>query len=129
MSPQDNEDDLNKTKERTSSLLSRLHCGLWKANLQDDKINAMDATFRDVTFACGKMLSGWKKALDMEILKEQGNYNIERQRIIVLIEGDHQLNAKRLGRLVMKMTDREELGLITDEQCGCRAHLRQWKCF
>ena len=57
ISPQDNEDDLNKTKERTSSLPSGLHHGLWKANSQDDKINATDATFRDVTFAHGKMLS------------------------------------------------------------------------
>ena len=28
------------------------------------------------------------------------NFNIERQRIIILIEGDHQLNAKRLSKIV-----------------------------
>ena len=57
--------------------------------------------------------------IDVEILKEQGNLNIERQRIIVLIEGDHQLNGKCLGKLVMKMADSENL-LIAEEQYRSR---------
>ena len=55
----------------------------------------------------------------MEILKEPGNFNIERQRIIVLIEGDHQLNGKCLSKLVMKSADSEN-SLIAEEQYGSR---------
>ena len=56
------------------------------------------------------------------MLKEQGDFNIERQRMTVLMEGDHQLNAKRLGKIAMKCAGREELGLLVYEQCGCEAH-------
>ena len=38
------------------------------------------------------------------------------------MEGDHQLNARRLGKIVMKHADAEELGLLVDKQCGCTAH-------
>ena len=57
-------------------------------------INKIDTIFRDITFQNGLILSRWTQAIDVEILKEAGNYNIERQRTIVLIEGDHQLNGK-----------------------------------
>ena len=46
ITPQDDIDDPKKTKERTSSSPSGLHCGLWKANSQDGMINEIDTTFR-----------------------------------------------------------------------------------
>ena len=119
----DNIDDLLKTPEKTSSSPSGLHYGLWKANSKDPMLNAVDTYFRNAAFRHGKIFSRWKKAIDVEILKEQGNYNIERQRIIVLIEGDHQLNGKRLGKLVMKMADSEN-SLIAEEQYGSRKYHR-----
>ena len=94
---QDNIDDLRKMHEKTSSSPSGLHYGLWKANSKDKELNEIDTIFRNLTYRCGKSLTRWKKALDVELLKEEGNFNIEKQRIVVLIEGYHQLNAKRLG--------------------------------
>ena len=58
------------------------------------------------------------------ILKEAGNYNIERMRTIVLVEGDHQLNSKRLGKLAMNHSDCQERKWITAEQYGSRKRHR-----
>ena len=116
---QDNINNLLKTPEKTSLSPSGLHYGLWKANSQDPNLNKVDTLFRNAAFRHGKVYTRWKKTIDVEILKEPGNFNIERQRIIVLIEGDHQLNGKQLSKLVMKTADLEN-SLIAEEQYGSR---------
>ena len=88
------------------------------------KINAIDAKFRDIASRQGIIYTRWKKALDVEILKEAGNYNIERIRTIVLVEGDHQLNSKRLGKLAMNHSDCQERKWIAAEQYGSRKRHR-----
>ena len=50
----DTNNDLKKMKEKTSSSLSGLHCGLWKANAQGEMINEINAVFRDLTLHMGK---------------------------------------------------------------------------
>ena len=69
-------------------------------------MNKVDTMFREVLFRYGRVFTRWRLALDVEILKDPGNINIEKERIIVLIEGDHQLNAKRLSRMVMGRVDK-----------------------
>ena len=110
--------------EMTSSSPSGLHYGLWKANNQDRLLNKVDTMFRAVVFKYGSVFTRWRRALDVEILKEPGNFNIEKQRIIVLIEGDHQLNAKRLSRMVMGSIDKSTQELIAKEQYGSRKQHR-----
>ena len=61
----------------------------------------------------------------MEMLKEPGNCNVEMQRIIVLMEGGHQWNAKRLGKLVVKCVDREEWMNIM----GAEPIMKQQRCY
>ena len=124
ITPQINVDDLKHTKERTSSSPSGLHYGLWKANSTHNNINAVDAKFRDIAQKKGIIYTRWKKAIDVEILKEPGNYNVERMRTIVLVEGDHQLNSKRLGKIAMRHSDCKERKWIASEQYGCRKHHR-----
>lgn len=124
ISEQNNIDDLKKTQEKTSSSPSKLHYGLWKTNSLDPTLNSIDTIFRDITFRHGLTLTRWYKALDIELLKEPGNYNIERLRTIVLFEGDHQLNSKRLGKRAIHLADSPENTLIAAEQYGCRKHHR-----
>eukprot|EP00957_Ditylum_brightwellii_P151226 11515026-Ditylum_brightwellii.AAC.1 len=66
---EDHRYDLKHTPKSKSSLPSGLHYGLWKA-----------------------------KGIDVEILKEDGNFNIKRLQKIVQLEGDHQFDSKRLGQ-------------------------------
>ena len=72
-------------------------------------------TFRNLTFKHGLTLARWYQALDVELLKEPGNYKIERLCTIVLLEGDHQLNSKRLGKIAMRLADGKENKLIATE--------------
>ena len=67
-------------------------------------------------------LKRWKRATDIEISKEAGNYNIERQRTIALVKGNCQLNDKRLSKLVMEKA--KKLNLLADEQHGSGKDLR-----
>ena len=116
----DNMEDLHKTAKRTSSSPLGLHYGLWKTNSMDPLLNKIDTLFRDVVFRCGKVYTRWKQAIDVEILEEPGNYKIDCQQIIVLIEGDHQLNGKRLGKLAMEKADKRFSLIIAREQYGSR---------
>lgn len=124
VTPSDNKYDLHRTKERTSSSPSGLHYGMWKANSMHDLLNDTDTIFRDISLRHGIVYKRWMKAIDVELLKEEGNFNIKRLRTIVLIEADHQLNAKRIGKIAMRRSDCRERRWIADEQYGCRKHHR-----
>ena len=65
-------------------------------------MNRVDTHFRDMTYQHRLNLGRWRRAIDVEILKEAGNYDMERQQTIVLVEGDHQLNGKKLSKTVMR---------------------------
>ena len=62
----------------------------------------IDATMRNIPHSIGMICERWKKVVDVELLKEAGNCNISRLRTIVLVEADHNMNGKRLGRLAMQ---------------------------
>ena len=67
--------------------------------IQKIPLKKIDTIFREMTFRKGITLQQWYKVLDVELLKEPGNYNIKRLQTIVLFEKDHQLNSKRLGKI------------------------------
>ena len=67
---------------------------MWKANSQVPLLNAIDAKFRDMAFRHGLVYTRWLRCVDVELLKEPGNFNIEKLRFIVLVEGDNQMNVR-----------------------------------
>jgi hypothetical protein len=120
ISEQDNIDDPRKVKEKTTSSPSGLHYGLWKVNSTNKEINKIDTIFCNLTYKYWLVLERWKKVVDVEILKEPGNYNREHLRTICIIKGDHQLNTKRIGKQAMKMAEKEGKSLIAPEQYGSK---------
>ena len=107
-----------KAKERTSSSPSGLHFGLWKANAQHPTLCEMDSILRVIPFRTGYSMRRWQHGIDVELQKEQGNFNIERMRTIVLMEADHNLNNKLLGRRAMAHAERHQA--LAPEQYGSR---------
>ena len=51
---------------------------------------------------------------------KKGNHNVKQLCMTVLVEEDHQLNGKRLGKTLMETACGPNKGSIADEQCGCR---------
>jgi hypothetical protein len=86
---------MKKVKENTSSGISGLHYGLWKANAEVGELAAIDATMREIPYRTGYVMKRWKKGIDVELCKEEGNYNLERLRTIVLLEADYNTNCKK----------------------------------
>ena len=85
----------------------------------------VDTIFRNLTYRWGVVLKRWLKTVDIALLKEKGNYRVQRFRTICLIKGDHQFDAKRLGRTTMC---KGEMGgtntFIADKQYGSRKNHR-----
>ena len=110
-----------KAKEFTSSSPSGLHFGLWKANATHDHLCELDAIMRAIPFRTGYALKRWLQGTDVELQKEPNNWNIERLRTIVLIEADHNMNNKLLGRRTM--SHGEVYHALAPEQHGSRKRL------
>jgi hypothetical protein len=51
--------------------------------------------------ACLGLRKRWQKAIDCMLLKQEGNYNVDRLRTIVLFDPEANQNFKFLGRTVM----------------------------
>jgi hypothetical protein len=96
---------MRKVKENTSSGMSGLHYGLWKANAEVEELATIDATLREIPYKTGYTLKRWKKGIDVELCKEPGNFNLERLRTIVLLEADYNTNCKKVGRDAMKSAE------------------------
>ena len=110
-----------KAKEFTSSSPSGLHFGLWKANATHDHLCELDAIMRAIPFRTGHALQRWLQGTDVELQKEPNNWNIERLRTIVLIEADHNMNNKLLGRRTMSHGEAHHA--LAPEQHGSRKRL------
>ena len=110
-----------KAKEKTSSSPSGLHFGMWKANATEPSLCELDAIMRSIPFRTGYAMHRWRQGIDVELHKEPGNHNIERMRTIVLIEADHNMNNKLLGRRAMAYGELHDA--IAPEQYGSRKNM------
>jgi hypothetical protein len=117
---------MRKVKENTSSGMSGLHYGLWKANAEVEELATIDATLREIPYKTGYTLKRWKKGIDVELCKEPGNFNLERLRTIVLLEADYNTNCKKVGRDAMKSAEAlaKDPAAVAPEQYGSRKRHR-----
>jgi hypothetical protein len=117
---------MQKVKENTSSGLSGLHYGLWKANAKITELATLDAMMREIPYKTGYVMERWKKGIDVELCKEPGNFNLERLRTIVLLEADYNTNCKKIGRdaLHSAETQATDPSAIAPEQYGSRKRHR-----
>ena len=105
-------------KENTSSSPSGLHFRLWKANATVDALAEIDRIMRAIPFRTGYSLRRWQVGVDVELCKKAGNYNVEKLRTIVLLEGDYNMNNKTMSRRVAAAGEQD--GTLAEEQYGSR---------
>ena len=121
ITPSEHAQAWRKAREKTSSSPSGLHFGMWKVNATDPLLCELDTIMREIPFRTGYSLHRWRHGIDVELQKEHDNYNIERMRTIVLIEADHNMNNKLLGKRAMAYG--EEHNALAPEQYGSRKNL------
>jgi exonuclease III len=107
-----------KAKEYTSSGISGLHFGMFKAQARDDDLAKFDASRRSIMYCTGGVYPRWNKGVDCMLLKASGDTRAHKLRTILLLEADYNMNCKLLGREAMWTA--EKYGCIAREQAGGR---------
>ena len=111
-----------RVKEKTSSGMSGLHFGMFKANIQDPKLADIDASIRSVAYSTGFTYPRWKTGLDVQLLKRSQDYRAEKQRTILLLEADYNMNNKVIGSDAMRSGERSKT--LTRDNYGGRKNMR-----
>jgi Reverse transcriptase (RNA-dependent DNA polymerase) len=107
-----------KSKEYTSSGLSGIHFGHFKASCQMSSLCNLDKWFIEVAIKTGYSLTRWHQGIDVMIPKKQDSLRVDKLRTIVLMEADFNYLNKIVGRRIMK--NAEEGKSIAQEQFGSR---------
>jgi len=81
-------DGMKKISEGKSSSMSGRHYGIYKALLPDDYFTGKVVQLINHGVKHGFVLRRWRKVLQVMLCKQPGNYNIDRLRVIQLIEAD-----------------------------------------
>jgi exonuclease III len=111
-----------KQRERTAGGLSGLHFGQYKAHAQEVDLAALDASMRSVAYTTGYSFRRWKKGLDVQLLKRTNDHRASQLRTILLMEPDHNMNNKVIGRDAMFAGER--LHIHARDNYGGRRGLR-----
>jgi len=107
------------SKERTSSLISGLHFGHWKAAAESNKLSEIHALFTEITVSMGHSPRRWQQGLSVMLEKVLGCRLLEKLRAILLMEADLNFANKLFFRYRM-MIRAEADKAIPDEVAGSR---------
>ena len=107
-----------KAKERTSSGISGLHFGHFKANSTMNETLDIDLKLLQMTILLGYSLVRWRSAVDVMIPKKADSKKAAQLRVICLMEPDFNFMNKWMGKITMK--NAEESTSIAPEQFGSR---------
>jgi len=91
-----------KAKERTSTGISGLHFGMFKAQATRKHLSALDASIRSLAYSTGFTYRQWQFGIDVQLLKRSQDYRVNKLRTILLIEADFNMNNKKLGKEAME---------------------------
>ena len=104
-------------KESTSSSISGLHFGHYKAAASSDTLSEFHAIMTDIAYNGGHPLQRWTKGLSVMLEKIKGNIRVNKLRAILLMEADFNFaNKLILGSRMIK--NGHAAGLIPTEQYG-----------
>jgi hypothetical protein len=107
-----------KAKERTAVASDFLHFGHFKAGCTNDVMANFEATMANIPLLSGYAPRRWRNVVDCMLLKQEGNYNVEKLRTIVLFDPEANQNFKFLGRIVMAHAEQHHQ--LAPEQYGSR---------
>jgi len=114
-----------KAKESTSGGKSNLTFAMYKAasSKQADPILAQfDASQRSLSYANSYSFRRWKFGVDVQLLKRAGNHQADKLRTILCLEGDHNMNNKKIGRTAM--WNGERTNALARDNLGGRKGMR-----
>ena len=111
-----------KAKEKTASGMSGLHFGMHKANCLHRSPADLDASQRSVAHSTGYCYKRWKKGLNVQLLKQSQDFWATKQRIILLMEADFNMNNKAMGADAMQAG--KQLGALARDNYGGRKGLQ-----
>jgi hypothetical protein len=102
-----------RSKEYTSTGISRLHFGHFKASCTNNKLCSQDNWFINLTLLTGYNLKRWQKGIDVMIPKKANSIRVDKLRTIVLMEPDFNFFNKLIGKWVM--SNAEQANSIAQE--------------
>ena len=108
-------------RERTSAGPSNLNFGMFKANALDPLLCQLDASMRTIAYSTGFSYLRGRFGIDVQLLKKSLDCRAHKQRTILLIEGDTNMDFKKLGRETM-WTAEATKSLARDNYGGRRGH-------
>ena len=109
-----------KTKEQTSSGVSGLHFGHYKAGLWSTKLWQLEHSLTNIPNRTSYSPERWWKCVDVMLLKKELVFLVNKFRTIVLLEPDFQELSKNISRTSMQnalkhnVMCRENVGGIKD---------------
>jgi endonuclease/exonuclease/phosphatase family metal-dependent hydrolase len=106
------------SNEKTSTGISGIHYGHFKASNLSDKLTFIDKTFLEISMKFGLNLSRWNQCIDVMIPKKSDTIKVNKLRTIMLFECDWNQMNKIIGNRVM--ANAEKYKTIAPEQYGSR---------
>ena len=107
-----------KFREKTAGGKSGLHFGMFKAHISRRKLAELDASQRSLAYSTGFSYPRWKIGLDIQLMKKSGDFRLEKQRTVKLVEPDFNGNNKALGADIMRSGERH--GSLARDNYGGR---------
>ena len=108
----------SRAREFTSTGLSQIHFGHFKASCLNETLVELDRWMAEVSFQTGYALNRWKTGIDVMIPKKISSLRADQLRTIVLMEADFNFLNKLAGKRIM--SNAEQAKSIADEQFGSR---------
>lgn len=94
ISPQDFQRYWRRAKERTSSSVSGLHFGHYKAAASSAYLSELHSFFTEIVFRTGYPLKRWQQGLQVILEKKPGVILVSKLRAILLMEADFNFGNK-----------------------------------
>jgi hypothetical protein len=107
-----------KVKEHTASGRSHLHFGHFMAGCNHSQIGRIECAMANFPLRTGYAPNRWMQGIEVMLLKQKGNFHVNKLWAILLFEADFNHNNKRLGRAMMAHA--EERHWLAMEQYGSR---------
>ena len=109
----------NRVRETTSSSISTIHFGHWKAFLQSPALVDFECRILTLIARSGIPLERWSTGLQVMLEKTPGVSLVDKLRFILLIEGDkNAYNRMLIGYKAVRQL--EEIGYIPEDQYSQR---------
>jgi len=108
----------NSQSVTTSGEPSCLSFAHYKVASLDPLLNYIDTFFRSLPLAAGFSPVAWQRITDVEILKKEGVYLVDKMRLIQLMSPEFQINNKLVGKRILAHA--EQAKAVSADQHGSR---------